>query len=429
MISRLAASLFALAAIALLVGARPVPDETIRVGLYFGPSSPESVTVSGAGSWRGERDRARLEAPIRIAAGSGSLEVAESGARSRPVGRWIALRPRAKAEPLDLDGAAYRGELRIELAPSGNLKVVNLLRLEDYVRGVVPNEIFSQPTALKVQAVLSRTLALYIRDHQRRHPGSEGFDVCTGGHCQVYRGVESETSEATAAVQATRGEVLTSQRRVILAAYHANAGGRTAEVEEAWPGSSRVEYLQCVASPYDHTARLLGYPDCYHWRVSVTGEQVRARLRSVAGRDVGAVQSVSVSRRSRSGRVGELHVVGARGEEKVYRPRDVRSVLGIGREATGKPYDYDTRLVGVERRGDGFVVSGFGAGEGVGLSQHGAVGMGRAGFSYQQILGHYYPGVELAEEYGRGRSHPVPAPELRARMSAHSPGLGASPVS
>jgi stage II sporulation protein D len=198
---------------------------------------------------------------------------------------------------------------------------------------------------------------------------------------------------------------------VILAAYHANAGGHTAPTDQAWPGSYRLEYLTPVPSPYDVVAADLHYPDCYQWTVTATADQIRQRVRSVTGKEVGAVREVRVSPWE-TGRIMDLHIIGARGEARVWRPHDVRVVLGLTGQDTGESYDHDTRLVSVHTGKDGFVITGYGAGEGVGLSQHGAIGMARAGISYQQILGHYYRGVALAQDYGRGARRPLPPPDL-----------------
>jgi len=393
--------------------------ETVRVGLYFGDHAPSAVAVNGQGQWQAGRERGSLQGAVRLRANAGHLEISQAGEHPREIGRSIEISPARAGSPLILDGISYRGLLRVEVQPTaaGGLRVVNSLDLEDYLRGVVPNEMFAEPVACEVQAIISRTLAIFIRDHQRRHAREDGFDVCATGHCQVYRGVSSETGQADDAVRRTRGEVLTYHGAVILAAYHANAGGHTAETDEAWPGSSRLPYLSPVGSPYDGVAADLGYPDCYLWQEKAGAGPVRERLRAVTGYDVGEVRGMAVLERWPSGRVKQLRVTGARRQVTLWRPRDIRRALGIGQEDSGKPYDHDLRLVSIRKTPDGFLITGHGAGEGVGLSQQGAVGMARAGFTCEAILGHYYRGTELTDDYGRGRPRPLSAPSLLARAA------------
>jgi stage II sporulation protein D len=416
MISKLATLLSVSVTLCSLARVAPARQQTITVGLFYGDSAPRAVTVSGQGDWEAHRRQGRFNGAYRVVSSDGELEMSRPGERAAKIGPWLNLTPGAKTPPLTLDGSAYRGTLKVEVQPSGGLKITNTLDLEHYLQGVVPNEMFAIPRALEaleVQAVVSRTLAIFIKTTQPRHPG-QGFDVCAIGHCQFYRGVNSESDCANQAVQHTRGKVLTYQGKVILAAYHANAGGQTAPTDEAWPGSLRLKYLAPVASPYDDVADTFHYGDCYQWTELVRPEQIRKQVQSLTGRDVGEVRDVIVWR-SESGRIKELKVVGSQREVTVGGPRQTRLVLGLVQEATGKSYDHDTRLVNIDRTRDGFLVTGYGAGEGVGLSQHGAVGMAGANFTYPQILGHYYRGVDLTEDYGSGSSTRLRVPDLRLR--------------
>lgn len=121
--------------------------------------------------------------------------------------------------------ARFRGCLRF-WSNEGNLIIVNEVGLEDYVRGVVANEMQHDWPAevLKVQAVIARTLAVRGLGAHR----SEGFDVCDGSHCQVYRGVSTETPATDAAVRSTAGTVLTWHGSPIMSLYSSCCGGMTA---------------------------------------------------------------------------------------------------------------------------------------------------------------------------------------------------------
>ena len=404
-----------IAAVCLTAIAAPAREEKVSVGLHFGDTAPRSVSVSGQGYLETRHTGGRFDGACRITAAGGELAISRSDGRPAKIGRWLNLSP-AEGTTLSLDGATYRGMMKLEIEPGGGIRVVNLLHMEDYLQGVVPNEMFSIPSALEaleVQAVVSRTLVMFIKSIQPRHPGT-AFDVCATGHCQVYRGASSETAWANDAVRRRRGQVLTYQGKVILAAYHPNAGGHTAPTDEAWPGSIRVKYLAPVSSPYDDFAAVFQHGDCYQWKELVRPDQVRERVRRITGEKIGEVRDI-VAIRSESGRIKEVRVVGSGRVVKIKGPRETRFVLGLVQEVTGKPYDHDTRLVRIQKTPNGFALSGFGAGEGVGLSQHGAVGMARARFTYQEILGHYYRGVNLTDDYGSGRSVPLPPPDLALR--------------
>ena len=367
-------------------------QEMIRVGLSYG-QAPRAVVVSGPGEWAARRFSEGFDGEARISASKGEL-VLETGGRRGGVGPWIELRARDEGRPLRLDGSGYRGTLRVEVADGGGLRVVNEVEMEDYVRGVVPSEMFSQGEAFKVQAVVSRTYAVYMRDVERKHRG-DGFDICAAGHCQVYRGAGPETALSDEAVRATAGEVLTYEGRPIFSAYHANAGGMTQGVDDAWPGSTSrdLPYLVAVASPYDErVGELPGYGWCYEWDQRVSGRDIEERLRA-RGKDVGEVRALTVVGRTSTGRVRELEVVGTRGRATLGTPGEVRAVLGT-----------PSTCFEVGGGGGEFELSGRGRGHGVGLSQHGAFGMARAGHGYAEILGSFYSGVSLAQDYGRGES-------------------------
>jgi stage II sporulation protein D len=385
-------------------------EQTIRVGLYYGSTAPRSLVVSGVGAGQAERSKGRFEGEVRVTAGSDGLRLEHKGKRAS-LGRWVEFWPTGTKPWLALGDATYRGKLRIELAGRSRVKAMNIVPIEEYVRGVVANEMFADGAACKVQAVISRTFAMYVRDFERKHR-SDGFDICTTGHCQVYRGVNSERPLADQAVDGTRGEVLTYRGRPIFSAYHANAGGITQPVDEAWPGSVRAKfpYLRSVDSPYDAAVRgLRGYDWCYHWRREIRAEEIAKRLRT-RGKDVGDVRDLVVRRTTSTGRVRELEVLGSRGRTRLRRPSEVRAALNT-----------PSARFEIRKAGSRFEVTGWGRGHGVGLSQHGAMGMSKAGYSHEQILGHFYRGVALTSDYGRGRSRSLTPPELRMGSTETTP--------
>jgi stage II sporulation protein D len=170
------------------------------------------------------------------------------GVKLRLGGRVLAppVRIVPGAQPLTLGGVGYRGELVLR-RDSGALAVVNRIRLDLYLRGVVPYEmpIAWQAAAYEAQAVVARTYALATM-----HPGA-AYDLFADDRSQVYGGIPAERPETSLALGATAGRVLTYGGRPIVAYYHSSSGGRTEAVQDAWPGQAPEPYLVSVTDPFD----------------------------------------------------------------------------------------------------------------------------------------------------------------------------------
>ena len=150
----------------------------------------------------------------------------------------------SSAQPLTVDGRAYRG--RIVLSTDGKtVEAVNAVSLEQYVKGVVPSEMPSgwSPEALKAQAVASRSYAL------ANLAKGKPFDLYGDTRSQVYGGVAAQVPSTDAAVDATKGQVLTYAGKVADTLFFSTSGGRTASALEAT--GVAVPYLVPVADPYD----------------------------------------------------------------------------------------------------------------------------------------------------------------------------------
>jgi peptidoglycan hydrolase-like amidase len=154
------------------------------------------------------------------------------------------------ASPLEIEARAYRGALEIFGNTRRTLTVVNELPLEEYLRGVVPNELnpaaFGQLEALKAQAVAART---YIHRNMGQYR-KEGYDICATDACQVYFGALTEDALATRAVMETRGVVAAYDGRPINALYSSTCGGRTEDAEHIF--TEKVPYLVSVTCEYKH---------------------------------------------------------------------------------------------------------------------------------------------------------------------------------
>ncbi|HHV72515.1 MAG TPA: SpoIID/LytB domain-containing protein, partial [Clostridia bacterium] len=147
---------------------------------------------------------------------------------------------------LSYQGKLYRGKLEVSLDKNGSLIVVNELPIEDYLCGVLPQEMLAwfPEEALKAQAVASRT---YTYSNLNKHKNNN-YNLCATTHCQVYGGAGVEDSRTNNAVYSTRGEVLTYNGTLISAFYHASSGGHTENSENVW--SAALPYLKGVVD-YD----------------------------------------------------------------------------------------------------------------------------------------------------------------------------------
>jgi stage II sporulation protein D len=302
---------------------------------------------------------------------------------------------------LSFNGRRYRGEIMFRAAPGGIL-VLNRVRIDEYLGGVVPLEIGNRPAsdsaAVQAQAITARSYAFtHVNPSDSR-----GFDVTATVADQVYGGVDAETALANRAIASTRGLVLKYAGRVVNAPYSSACGGTTAEASEVWrsndePYLKRVsdrigdsDRYYCDMAPRFRWTKTFEEPD-----LSATINRYLSTVTSVPGNGPGRPRSVAVVTRTPSGRVGELRLTTERGTFNL-RGNDIRSVLrGAGGEILSSTYfsvdssqERDGYLTRLTLRGNGY-------GHGVGMCQWGAIGRARAGQDYRTILATYYPGTTV----------------------------------
>ena len=267
-----------------------------------------------------------------------------------------------------------RGPLEIQSSPSG-LAVVNWIDLEDYVAGVVSGEVGAKwpIEALKAQAVAARTYVLYKKVENE----SQAFDVVAGVQDQVYHGHSVRAESVLQAVSATRGQVVTYDRRPIFAAYSSTAAGPTEDALFVW--ALDLPYLKGVDCPFDEQAPR------YDWRTSFTFDYLEQQLQK-EGYNVGKVATLTPYTFTPSGRVDRVRLLHSRGET-ILRGQDLRRVVGYSKI-------FSTQFF-VESFGPEVVVVGHGAGHAVGMCQWGMREMAELGYDYRSIIRHYYPGTTL----------------------------------
>lgn len=383
-------------------GVRDVGDTTIRVLLSAGLSTATLTTpgtailsdragdfltqgVNGA-SWQVERLGRRVRA-IRTNGGATP---------------WVdAIYARSSdAALLNTNGKPYRGDLQFTASDSG-ISVVNIVRIDDYLRGVVPLEIGSRAlgdsAAVQAQAITARSYAyIHLAPELAR-----AYDVTSGTQDQVYGGAAVETEVSSRAVESTRTLVLRYAGRVVNAPYSSTCGGQTAAASEIWR-SNDEPYLQRVSDEIPGTGRY--YCDIaprFRWTRTIEGPQLTAALAqylasyaSVAGGRPGVAQNVAVATRTPSGRVGTLLITTDRGTYTL-RGNDVRYVLRPpGGEILNSTYFSVVATPGANGVAK-VTLTGMGYGHGVGMCQWGAIGRARAGQDYRTILRTYYPGTTI----------------------------------
>src|SRR5256714_2247780 len=208
-------------------------------------SNPVAKTVPASRTQSTATERLKLTA--RPAAPSRELVAFARGTASmlRSSAPLIFASSDEKNAPVRFNDKPFRGKIEVFANTHGSVTVVNVIGLEDYVRGVVPNEL-SYPAleALKAQAIAARTYAV----KNRGQFGSEGFDLLPTTRSQVYRGLSSETSLTSRAVEETRGIIATYKGEAITALYTSTCGGRTEDAENIF--NEAAPYLrgrECAA--------------------------------------------------------------------------------------------------------------------------------------------------------------------------------------
>ena len=332
-------------------------------------------------------------------------------------------------------GYRYYGGFEYQRVTGGNMSVINVVNVEDYVKGCVPWEIGGDKPleAIKAQAVCARTYAAM----QTRHR-SQGFDVCSTDDCQVYQGVASANALTDRAVDETAGDYMYYEGKYVEAYYYSSNGGASEDAKNVW--GNDVGYLKGKLDPYE--AYVASRISKYNWSTTFTKSELAARL-SAKNINIGTVNNVYVSEFTPNGNVYALTFVGSSGTRTVYREQ-CRTILGLRSMrfnvdgAAGASYfvnDSSTVLSGlsslftvsgsgsVQRftgaasdlyvltadgkeklwrdpsaqmpTGDSFTFVGSGWGHNVGLSQWGAVAMAEQGMNYRDILQFYYTGVTI----------------------------------
>jgi len=313
----------------------------------------------------------------------------------------IIISSRGRNPALSLDGKEYRGLLELK-SISGQLTTVNVVYVEDYLKGVVPLEIGPTPEeqfeAIKAQAVAART---YSMSHLGQYGDEAGYDLKSDIGDQVYEGVRVENKLINKAIEATRGEVIVYRDRMIDAYYHSTCGGSTDDIEDVW-GKDPAPYLRAVS---DNDACAIS--KYFTWVERFNGDQLILRIERYLFRSrgkearLGKLRDVRIIGRTPGGRTASV-IFETESGHFVFKKEEVRWVVrrSDDLDAILRSANFD---LDIQRDADGNVLAvtfnGRGYGHGVGMCQMGARGMAQNGVTYDSILSLYYQGTDLKRLY------------------------------
>ena len=354
----------------------------------------------------------------------------------------------------------FKGKLKLYLE-NGMITAVNILPLEDYLLSVISSEMSatSSTELLKAHAVISRSWLLaqiekgkklketgkyqslwrndegYIRWYDRED--HDRFDVCADDHCQRYQGITKVSApQVFEALKVTSGEVIIYNGAICDARFYKCCGGVTEKFENVWEPVNHPYLTKVVdndvISPLatdltieeNAEAWILGSPPAYcntqdkhtlsqvlndydqethnfyRWEVSLTQPEIKSLLFRRVGIDVGNVLDLIPVERGVSGRLIRLKIVGDKKTIVIGKELEIRKALS-------ESHLYSSafvveKVLATEEKTDipkTFTLKGAGWGHGVGLCQIGAAIMSAKGYSYREILTHYFPHTEIKKMY------------------------------
>lgn len=413
-------------------------NDTIKIGLFYGSSAKESVTVKsesgfdlGAETEGGfESDVILDQKEITVTAGEGDTVII--GEHTYDAVQFPSLYP--LSGNVVIDGTEYRGGVQFKRINGGKLTVINVVNLEEYLYSVVGKEM--SPSwhieALKAQAVCARGFAISNRNKFEKY----GFNLDNTTSSQVYQGVSKERESTIRAVEETKGLVLMYDGGIIESIYGASTGGYTANAENVWGG--KYPYLVSVKDIYENPDEATRYS----WSVTLTADEIKECL-AKSKVNIGDIINVKIVSQDEAGYVCELLFEGTEGNHTVKRS-SCRTIFGgklhsqrytiAGSEPTfeklyvlsadGKVSVPSNEIAlingggnttvyvlgssskkeytlsqGTTNASGEFTFNGNGWGHGVGMSQWGAKAMADKGFTFEDILTFYYTGTYLENLY------------------------------
>ncbi len=313
------------------------------------------------------------------------------------------------------ENRTYLGDLNINFGFDNCLDCVETTNLEDLLVGVVPSEISSKApkAAMEAQAIAARGEILSKKG--LRHVNS-GYDYCAEQHCQVYKGFQKISSDISEKIKDTIGQILMMKdyNKILDAVYSSNCGGHSSANQNIWIGfpnphlqgvsdekkpvvrdlTKENEVIKYITKPPVSWCGIEGYEGAskYRWDKKITKDEWKKIENKL---DIGKLKKIEIIKRDVSGRIFEMKFTGAKGSKVIINELEIRQLFGGLRSSCFYAIylkDKNGYLVGADLKGAGF-------GHGVGMCQTGAQSMAGAGYPYNDILKHYFPGARLIKIY------------------------------
>ena len=334
---------------------------------------------------------------------------------------------------MELGSRSYRGRIEIGRYNKSKLTAVNIVPLEEYLYGVVPSEMPStwHDEALKAQAVCARSYALIKAGYGGESNAKKGYKIVDTVSSQVYKGYLAESLKANQAVEATKGEMVCYNNKVIAAYYFSTSGGRTESAKDVW--AVDLPYLRSVPDYYEKNASRAV------WQETRTIPEIKRALEG-QGIPFDEVEALKIFKTTGTGRVHALSVLGGTRsltlqgttirtvlnlhstKFKIIRKGDIPDEVSVlsatgtenGRisnlyiasadgvsKASGELKQYIVQSAddlwnypnSAPESEEELLFAGMGYGHGVGMSQYGAKGMAEAGYTYKEIIEYYFTGA------------------------------------
>ena len=274
-------------------------------------------------------------------------------------------------------GKRYSGLINIK-----NLKneilVVNVLGIEKYLTSVVGSEMpHKWPLeALKAQAIASRTYAL-------KKNGNDLYDIDSTQKDQVYNGLESNTYKTNKAVKHTRSLVITHKNKLINALFHSSSGGMTENSEDVW--SNKYPYLISVKDFDQRNPKM-------HWKKIFSNKELQILFPKIGG-----IKDLEIIDITNTGRVKNIKLIGNYGSLD-FSGTNLRKKMGLKSTLFRFKFVPDNAQQDISKINNlkaSLIISGMGAGHGVGMSQWGAKQLAMRGYKAKDILNYFYTGIQI----------------------------------
>lgn len=359
-----------------------LPVETIQIRIFTHLKVNTLSLSIYMGSYRLQSDGAWVESfkqglPVTVQYRNDSIDVLQEG-RTIATGRYLKFfggqgaEMKVKLINPDRKLRNYQENLSFSVVDE-SIRVVNEIALDNYIAGVTEAEAGSRSALefYKVQSILARTFALA---HINKHV-TEGFSLCDQVHCQAYFGRPRDLS-IYKAIELTHNQVVVDENlNLIVAAFHSNSGGQTANSEDVW--GSRTPYLRSIIDTFS-----IHMPNA-RWERKMPVDDWLSYLKIKHNYPVNDSESRKLALNFKQ----DIRKVFIECSSVRVPLKNIRTDLQL------KSTFFDIKLLGK----DTVMFVGHGYGHGLGMPQEGAMRMVKLGYKYQDVLNFYYQDIQLID--------------------------------